>query len=69
MVKEIYENWLSLRHASTDDRNEQLCYCGHTYKCSCSDPDIECFAESIKNKTIILGDPKNGWVDSIKNLI
>lgn len=61
MDEDTYQKWLQLREASTDERNEKLCYCGHTYKCSCSDPDLQSFTESVKNKTIIPDDPNNGW--------
>lgn len=32
---------------------EKLCYCGHTYKCTCSNPDKTLFKESIKRGSII----------------
>ncbi len=56
-----YRLWINLRNKSKDEYGEKLCYCGHTYKCSCSDPDKTLFKESVKNKTIILGDVNNGW--------
>ena len=61
MDKKIYKNWLKLRESSTNDRGEKLCYCGHSYKCTCTDPDLQSFIESVENKTIIPDDPKNGW--------
>lgn len=56
-----YENWITLREQSKDEFGEKLCYCGHTYKCSCSNPDENLFNESLKNKTIISNDIENGW--------
>lgn len=56
-----FEDWLKLRHDSLDEYSEMLCYCGHTNKCTCADPDLTLFKESVRNKTIILGDPNNGW--------
>lgn len=60
-LQEEYEKWIALRNQSIDKRREKLCYCGHTYKCECADPDIELFRESVERKTINLEDPKNGW--------
>ena len=56
-----YKSWIKLRNKSIDEFNEKLCYCGHTFKCSCSNPDITLFEESVNRKTIILEDSKNGW--------
>jgi len=56
-----YIRWIKLRDESKDEYNEKLCYCGHTDKCSCSNPDIQTFKDSVKRKTIILGDKNNGW--------
>ena len=56
-----YKRWLKLREQSKDEHNEKLCYCGHTFKCSCADPDKTLFNESVKNGTIKLGDIDNGW--------
>lgn len=61
-MEEVYKNWILLREASIDERNEKLCFCGHTYKCDCSNPDIELFNESLARKTIKLDDPNNGWI-------
>jgi hypothetical protein len=47
---------------SIDEFGEKLCYCGHTNKCSCSNPDLNLFNESLKNRTIILNDKNNGWI-------
>jgi hypothetical protein len=56
-----YGRWIKLREYSKDKYNEKLCYCGHTYKCSCSNPDKQLFRESVKRGSIILGDKNNGW--------
>jgi pyrimidine deaminase RibD-like protein len=60
-LKDAYKNWIKLREKSRDIDNERLCYCGHTDKCSCSDPDILTFIDSVKRGAIILGDKNNGW--------
>lgn len=60
-LQEEYEKWLVLRFQSADEDGQKLCYCGHTYKCECADPDVQLFKESVGRKTIKLGDPKNGW--------
>lgn len=56
-----FQEWLSLRDKSTDEYDEKLCYCGHTHKCSCTEPDFVLFKDSVKRGTIKLGDEKNGW--------
>lgn len=56
-----YTDWLLLRKNSIDEFGEKLCYCGHSYKCTCGDPDKATFEQSVLNKTIKLGDPENGW--------
>jgi prolyl 4-hydroxylase len=55
-----YEEWLTLREESKDEHGK-LCYCGHTHKCECADPDLKLFTESVDNGTIKLGDKENGW--------
>ena len=55
-----FKDWLKLRE-ETKDEHGRLCYCGHTDKCDCSNPDKELFKESIERGTIILGDKDNGW--------
>ena len=60
-IKNIINDWISLREKSKDEFGEKLCYCGHTDKCSCSNPDEKLFRESVKNGTIILTDKNNGW--------
>jgi hypothetical protein len=57
----IYSDWLSLRENSKDEYGEKLCYCGHTYKCTCADPDKKTFKHAVENHDIKLGDPENGW--------
>lgn len=56
-----YKIWIKMRDSSIDEYGEKLCYCGHTYKCSCGNPDKKCFKESVKRGTIILWDKNNGW--------
>ena len=60
--KKEYKEWLKLRQASRDVYGEKICYCGHTSRCECADPDFETFKESVERGTIILGDPRNGWI-------
>jgi hypothetical protein len=50
-----------MREESKDEYGEKLCYCGHTYKCTCGNPDKKCFDESVKRGSIILWDENNGW--------
>jgi hypothetical protein len=57
----IYSDWLLLRENSKDKFGEKLCYCGHTYKCTCADPDKKTFVQAVANHDIILDDPENGW--------
>lgn len=56
-----YKKWLELREKSTDESGEKLCYCGHTKRCDCGDPDILTFNESVSRGDIVPGDPNNGW--------
>lgn len=56
-----HNKWLDIRDASEDEWGEKLCYCGHTNKCSCGDPDLNTFKDSVNRGTIILDDPDNGW--------
>jgi len=56
-----YGYWLKVREQSKDEHGEKLCYCGHTDKCSCGNPDKQCFKESVKRGSIILFDKNNGW--------
>lgn len=59
-----YVYWIRLRDKSKDEYGEKLCYCGHTHKCSCADPDECLFMESVRRGSIILGDENNGWKDA-----
>jgi hypothetical protein len=60
-MEEKYKEWLALRKKSTNEEGEQLCYCGHTKRCDCGDPDLVTFKESLSRGDIILDDPNNGW--------
>lgn len=57
-----YSDWLKLRNESKDAWGEKLCYCGHTFKCMCNNPDVKTFKESVERDVIIIDDPNNGWV-------
>ena len=56
-----YKYWIRLREKSKDEHGEKLCYCGHTHKCTCANPDKQLFRESVRRGSIILGDKNNGW--------
>lgn len=56
-----YKAWLDLREESKDDLNRKLCYCGHTDRCSCADPDCAAFRDAVANGNIMLWDKDNGW--------
>lgn len=56
--------WVKLREMTKDEFGERLCYCGHTFKCTCANPDKATFKESVKRRTIIIGDENNGWKDT-----
>ena len=56
-----YKEWLELRKKSGNDEGEQLCYCGHTKRCDCGDPDLLTFTESVSRGDIVPNDPNNGW--------
>lgn len=56
-----YKEWIKLREQSRDEFGERLCYCGHTPKCTCANPDKKLFKESVKRGSIILWDEENGW--------
>ena len=36
IVHYIYLYWINLRNKSIDEYGEKLCYCKHTYKCTCN---------------------------------
>jgi len=61
-----YGYWIKLRNKSEDKYAEKLCYCGHTDKCSCLNPDKQLFKESVKRGSVILWDKSNGWKKNIK---
>ena len=58
--KKQYEDWLALRESTKND-DGALCYCGHTKRCDCGDPDETTFNESVAREDIVIGDPNNGW--------
>lgn len=60
-----YQTWINMRNKSEDEYGEKLCYCGHTYKCSCGHPDKKCFKESVNRGSIILWDENNGWKNGL----
>ena len=66
MSKE-YKDWIELRESNKNEFGERLCYCGHTDYCDCSNPNELLFDDSIKRKTIIPNDPKNGWKNLNQN--
>jgi hypothetical protein len=56
-----YKYWIRLRKKSMDEHGDKLCYCGHTFKCDCGDPDELLFRESLMRGNIKLTDKNNGW--------
>lgn len=60
-INKKYNDWIQLRDKSIDLYNEKLCYCGHTYKCSCGNPNKNEFETALENGNIKLQDPDNGW--------
>jgi hypothetical protein len=60
-----YKYWLRVRKQSKDEYSEKLCYCGHTNKCSCANPDRQTFKNSVKRGSIILFDKDNGWKNAL----
>ena len=52
--------WLRLREITRNSEG-RICYCGHTNRCDCANPDFILFKDSIERGTIILKDPDNGW--------
>lgn len=63
-MNEEHKKWIDLRRNSEDEDGEKLCYCGHTVRCSCGDPDLRTFLESVQGGFINIDDPKNGWKES-----
>jgi len=62
-----YYAWLELRKQSKDEDGEELCYCGHTFKCSCGDPDLTTFIDSCERGAIKIDDKNNGWIVNGEN--
>lgn len=60
-----YRTWIKMREESVDEYGEKLCYCGHTHKCTCSNPDKTLFKESVNRGSIILWDKENGWKNGL----
>ena len=56
-----YNYWIRLREKNKDEYGEKLCYCGHTHRCTCDNPDKQLFRESVRRGSIILTDKNNGW--------
>lgn len=52
MSAPTYRHWIKKRDASKDEYGEKLCYCGHTDKCSCDNPDETLFNESVRRGSI-----------------
>lgn len=49
-----FNDWIKLREESIDEHNEKLFYCGHTNKCSCSNPDIELFNDATPEERPVI---------------
>ncbi len=60
-LEKEYKEWVKLRLDNPDIYGEHLCYCGHTSYCSCSNPDLELFKQSLNRGTVKIKDKKNGW--------
>lgn len=60
ITKKTFNEWLKLRE-KTEDEEGELCYCGHTFKCECGDPDFKTFKESVERGAVIPDDENNGW--------
>jgi len=59
-LKVEWLKWLRLREITKNDEGK-LCYCGHTNRCDCGDPDFTLFKESLERNTIKLNSLTNGW--------
>lgn len=55
-----FKNWIKIRQESLED-GEKLCYCGHTYKCTCGDPDETLFNESVSRGALDPTSKTNNW--------
>lgn len=62
--KECFEiewlKWICLRDINAN-KDGRICYCGHTDRCDCANPDFLTFKDSVLRNTIKLKDPNNGW--------
>lgn len=58
--KRLFEEWIKLRKENKIDK-EYLCYCGHTFTCDCSPPNLEMFITNFDNGNININDKNNGW--------
>ena len=56
------EKWIELRN-KTKNEDGKLCYCGHTDRCDCLDPDLRLFIDSVKRGVLNPNDPNNGWIE------
>jgi len=59
--------WLKIREESKDKNGKKLCYCGHTNKCDCGDPDKQTFKDSVKRGSLIIFDKKK-WLEKSQPL-
>ena len=51
-----FKEWVRLRE-ETKTEEGGLCYCGHTDRCDCGDPDSKCFTESVDRVSVIFRRP------------
>ena len=51
-IVEKYHVYIKNRDASRNENREQICYCGHTNYCDCSNPTLQLFRESFERGTI-----------------
>lgn len=56
-----YGYWIRLREKSIDENGHKLCYCTHSFKCDCGNPDKQLFKECVMHGSIIVTDKNNGW--------
>lgn len=61
-----YRLWLFIRKITRDSFSERLCYCGHTFKCDCDNPDKQTFIDACKNGSVQWWKLTNGW-KTLKN--
>ena len=48
----IYKLYIWWRNITKDKYGEKLCYCGHTDRCTCGNPDKELFEYNLKRGVI-----------------